>query len=255
MLRSNQAFNRTVAHPLDAGVRIARSTDDLLAIESRRTKAVILKGELSDEIKGELRTLRPLIPRGMTTYRGPVMHSYKDGMPRTGQYIPTLNPFRNSPRTLEHMGRLARMFKKATGQPDTMTSYPIIDVTTLNVDTKCEAEFRDTLDPKKIGWLRPQCARRMDRLLCVYSDAADSGISWIPGTFSYEEEKALQGLYMTSADPDFMLRQYNTQKLEPGDVLLLKGSFEGRDRAQLLMHKLTRPQSSPTICAHLQKNL
>ncbi len=253
LLKSNLAFNRTVGHPLDKGVRFASSADDLIAIEAGCAKAVIITRGLSEQIQQELQTIRPLIAQGMHFHRGPMVKSYKDKLDWTGQYIPASSPFKKCAHMHEDMAHLLNAFRKATGQTEAMTAGSGVHLTTLNMDTKTEAEFRDTLDPTKIGHTRPHTDRRVDRLLCVYSQAARTGVSWIPGTFSFEEEKALQDVYMHSTNPDFVLNSLQSQTLGAGDVLVIKGTLEGRGRDQLLMHKFTRPQAAPSIYARLQK--
>lgn len=252
-LKANQAFNRTSAHPLDTRVRIAHSRDDLIAIQSERTKAVIIPAPLSHEIETELKALRNRVKRGRHVEKGPIVTSYNRGMIWTDKFISESNPLKYSLHMLTHMASLLTAFRMATGQLETRTAGNGVPVETLNIQATCEASFRDELDPQKQGHTVPHSNKNVDRLLCTYSEDENAGITWLPGTFSFQEERALQETYLQSANPDSILKQHNAQTLKPGHILMVKGTAEGRGRDQLLVHKITRPQSGvPSFTASLQ---
>lgn len=276
LFRSNRAFNRTAAHPLDSGVRIATCAEDFFAINNRKAKAVILKGSLSTGILRELNQVAEQIP-----YKFGEGHNFELYEAQTSGNHPNLSGnysnlygiergffesdssflkralFTKAPYTSNHMRGLVHAFCHAHGIRYTKSQEQNLALFPLKTVYQNDQEYLNSSSQIQIENLGPHLDGYVDRVLCTYSTAPQTGTSWIPGNFSESEIKEIQTLYATSGNADQVLKDFNCQHLEPGDILAIKG-YNKADRGvgELLLHKTTlAPAGIPRTAAVMTRRI
>ncbi len=91
------------------------------------------------------------------------------------------------------------------------------------------------------------------RMTCAYTaDTRNMGTGWFPGTFSGAEIRRIMYEYLTASDPENVLKKYNCQTTDAGDLCFFHTEFEDDDEDSTklsLLHRSPMPQTrKPRLC-------
>lgn len=245
LLKSNKAYNRTTAHPLDSAVRIAHHEDDLAALHYRnKSRAVIFKRALPPGVIDDMRCYNQHLGNEKLNRRPQVIW---------GPHI-KISPFGNQ-MNLRNMSaflqtrtalasdifQVAQSFSRISGRKSlSIESASLVDWFMDMADTDTKKQSLYHTEPHID---QPSFFER--RMTCGYAEHPDGmGTGWFPGTFSPDEVRHIQREYSNAANPEAVLRQYNHQKTDAGDLLYFRTQapvHKGNSSEHSLLHNSPMP--------------
>ncbi|MFN3828053.1 MAG: hypothetical protein ACK4NR_10575 [Micavibrio sp.] len=245
ILKSNKAYNRTIAHPADPAVRIALHEDDLAALRYKdKAKAVIFKRALPDDVRKELALFNDYsqirLSSRMTS--GPLITISPCG----DSYQPneySSDFLKKSPAVMADMFRVTQIYCRAAGHHFLSLKYGAhITEWLVNInDPDARHEMMDNLAPHADGHI----ANGM-RMTCAYAAKPEGmGTGWFPGPFDKNREMILGQEFKLNAHPEEILARHNNQKTDAGDLVFFRTGVNAADgsldRFRALLHNSPVP--------------
>lgn len=245
ILKSNRAYNRTIAHPADPTVRIALHEDDLAALRYKdKARAVIFKRALPVDVRMEMalfndysRTrLRPHMTSGPLITINPCGDSCQPN-----EYSSDF--LKKSPAVMADMFRVTQIYCRAAGYHFLSLEYgPHITEWLVNInDPESRDEMMDNLTPHTDGPI----ANGM-RMTCAYAaNPKGMGTGWFPGPFDKNKEMLLGQEFKLNAHPEEILVKHSNQKTDAGDLVFFRTGVNAADgsldRSRALLHNSPLP--------------
>lgn len=254
LLKSNLAFNRTSAHPLDAAVRIAHHENDLIALHYKnKSRAVIFKRPLSEAVKADICRYQS----GLEYYerfaplkiRGPKVEASPFGV-RTK--LKTVNKdLRACPALIEDMAHVSGIFRRANGRfhfsaPDgVVLAKWFADMNDDEIKHKCFLQSDPHIDENRD-------IPDQRHMTCAYTeDVQAMGTGWFPGSFSLQEAEQIKREYLRATDPKEVLRKYNHQTTDAGDILFFHTMLRDKEASSTTLSLLHNSPLPPIGKARL----
>lgn len=250
-----QAFNRTTAHPLDKGVRLTTALEDVIAFQCSGVKAVIVKRPLPLAIDAEMRREFNWRSReGITAYQAPLIQVSRNDVQWTTANLPEHSLIRFCPSLLADAVMLSDTFRYALGAEFFNTRDRLFFYGIDYPACESEIDFRDQQTMENEVATLPFLPLHHDRIYCSYSNAPKTGIGWFPGSYTVCAHDRIRHEYLSSNNPDRILKKYLYQTTEPGDIILLRGTSPWQSTEGVLLYKFPRPRDGvPIISAMAQR--
>lgn len=246
-----ELFNQTRPHPLDPAVRLTDDPASLAIIRLREVRAVIWERGLPENIQNALRT---------ADFSGLELGQVEMPLIVTEGKL-------NPPASIQaDISMLANAFRAAVVDDDdfdlqnrgnSLLLWNFRDKPSLAELVKARFSGVKTIIPHISG---AQKATLMTscKLVTSYTLHPDQGMVWYPGTLysNSRELFAFSDEFRRLGNPEEILqefdKEYQSQFMNPGDVIVFKANKSGRRPEELLAHRSPLPgKQTPRIALSL----